>query len=77
MLVKQASDTGTQCLIRCLHNKSASVKCYTRCFLAKSQRMEAWWSALRKWNSDWWIEFFKVHVAIYTCMCIHDCICSR
>ena len=24
------------------------------------QRIEAWWGILRKWNSDWWIHFFKV-----------------
>ena len=23
------------------------------------QRIEAWWGIFRKWNSDWWIEFFK------------------
>lgn len=24
-----------------------------------NQRIEAWWGILRKWNSDWWIDFFK------------------
>ena len=30
--------------------------------LAPLQRIEAWWGVLRRWNCDWWMEFFKVHV---------------
>ena len=29
------------------------------CVESLLQRIEAWWGIFRKWNSDWWIEFFK------------------
>ena len=29
--------------------------------IATLQRIEAWWGVLRRWNCDWWIDFFKVH----------------
>ena len=28
------------------------------CVESLLQRIEAWWGIFRKWNSDWWIEFF-------------------
>ena len=58
-------DMDVQCLIRwecCSHLERCGIVANSQ------QRIEAWWGILRKWNSDWWIQFFKVkHINILVC----------
>ena len=36
------------------------------CLWSVIQRIDAWWSQLRRWFMDWWIDFFEVHNLPFT-----------
>ena len=41
---------------------SSSLYMFQKYYVVPVQRIEGWWSQLRKSVTDWWINLFKVHV---------------
>ncbi len=51
---------GIQCYFRCNGNdENAGVKAHKYGSSPANQRIEAWWSYLRRHRTNWWMDFFK------------------
>ncbi len=51
---------GIQCYFRCNGNdENAGVKAHKYGSSPANQRIEAWWSYLRRHRTNWWMNFFK------------------